>query len=99
MTKVNDKVSICNPVGETSLNVLKQGKILSSRPERSVVEGAAVSFLYPMNARVPHPLRYLRRVGYHESRYRVAYPTLANNAKDPGFLPRSAGQDRVCAFL
>jgi hypothetical protein len=52
------------------------------------------------NPRVPHPSRILRRVGYLESRYRPSrIPPFAKNAKDPGFLPRSAGQDRVCAFL
>jgi hypothetical protein len=51
------------------------------------------------NPRVPHPSRFLRRVGYHESRYRPSpIPPFAKSAKDPDFLLRGPSHGSVCGF-
>jgi hypothetical protein len=49
---------------------------------------------------VPHPSRILAKGGIPQiSTHPVSvYPPFAKYAKDPGFLPRSTRQDRVCGF-
>ena len=53
-------------------------------------------FAFPTSRRVPHPSRFLRRVGYHEpSIPTLAYPTLCQERKGWGHPPFRGASCRV----